>query len=900
MSNQTGCAISRIRCTRLTVVVRSVSSWLARFLVAVCLMSRLFCPQALSAADDPKKPPTDEPKKPATAIKVGQNRETEAEGELPKYADLQLPSAEELLRTKPFDWIALKNLEAIVVEPVGPRPDTLIKLNSDYERYLQGTAGRSEGQERLKELRLQFRRLEITLFEPGEGQDPDYLVETKLIQKIDYFEDLILRRANLLIDEGKISLAYDLLMLVDRRNRENNVRMTEAYETRKKEEAAARSDEEKYRFKVPELFPLQLLKAWPKFDETYQRLLYTDAQQHAAKGQLEPAMRLFINLWEHNSSYPDLSEGLGRVIDRMVVDLTENGDFRQARHFLARLASLDAQHPIFLKWKSELTNRTTSLMEQARSESIEGHGDEGTRLIELAARVWPETPGLKEAHRELIDRYQSLRLGVLRLADEPTKYPFELPSDTDAVSLTALPLFEPAKFDERGVRYRSSIFDAWEPTDLGRQVQFTVRLKRSDWEARPLMTSTDILDELSRRIDPLHPAYDERLAGIVERLTVQSPSQFTIHFRRLPLRLEAFLDFPVSLSNESISLNSEIPPGAIAMAGRERFYKHEQNERQINYRRVRPQPSAAKLRHVDEVVHVRYDSWERALQGLLRGEVMGITRVGLNDLKQMQDDNRFLVVPFSLPLSHFLLFNPRTVALRDGQFRRALSLALDREQLIQNTILKGIREPLVRPVSSPFPTSSYGHNRLLAEPMLDPQRAAVLSLTAKKQMGGELPVLRLSCPPDPAIQDAATLMIEAWRRVGIAVRLIDNSTGSADQADDWDMVYRVSRIVEPLTEFWPLLTLQPDATVESLKPLPERMRRQLLELDRSIDWTSATKLIHRIETELLIEARYIPLWEEDEFFVSRRQLVGLPPKLMNAFHDVERWTLQSWYPTETP
>jgi ABC-type transport system substrate-binding protein len=246
------------------------------------------------------------------------------------------------------------------------------------------------------------------------------------------------------------------------------------------------------------------------------------------------------------------------------------------------------------------------------------------------------------------------------------------------------------------------------------------------------------------------------------------------------------------------------------------------------------------------------------------------------------------------------LFNPRTVALRDGQFRRALSLALNREELIPNTILKGIHEPLVRPASSPFPTSSYGHNRLLAEPMFDPQRAAVLSLTARKQRGGDLPVLRLSCPPDPAIQDAATQMIEAWRRVGITVRLIDNSTGSADQADDWDMVYRVSRIVEPLTEFWPMLTLQPDATVESLKPLPERMRRQLLELDRSIDWTSATKLIHRIETELLIEARYIPLWEEDEFFVSRRQLVGLPVKLINAFHDVERWTLQSWYPTETP
>lgn len=910
MSIQVACAISQIRWVRRIF---------ARSLCVLAIVSALFSPlwpqptraqdskkpatdeSKKAASDDPKKQPTtDEPKKPATSIKIGGNRDTEADGELPKYADLQLPTAEEFLRSKPFDWIALKNLEAIVVEPVGPRPETLIKMNSEYERYLKGRAGMTEGEERLKERRLSFRRLEITLFEPGEGQDPDYLLETKHIQKIDYFEDLILRRTNLLIDEGKIPLAYDLLLLVDRRNRDNNVRLTEAYETKKKEEAAARSDEERFRFNVPELFPLRLVKSWPKFEDTYQRLLYADAEQHAAKGELEQAMRLFITLWEHNSAYPDLSEGLGRVIDRIVIDLVEQGNFRNARHFLGRLSSLDPEHAIYLKWKTELTSRTVSLMEQARAAASQGRGDEGTKLIELAARIWPDTPGLKDAHRELIDRFQSVRLGVLRLADEPTKYPYELPSDMDALSLTTLPLFEPAKFDERGVRYRSSIFDTWEPRDLGRQVEFTLRLKRADWEARPLMTATDVLDELSRKIDPNHAGYDERVAGIVDRVTIQSPSQFTIHFRRLPLRLEAFLDFPVSLTNESMSLNSDIPPGAMAAAGRERFYQHEQTERLISYRRVRPQPATAKVRHVDEVIHVRYDSWERALQGLLRGEVMGLTRVALADLKRVQDDGRFLVTPFALPVSHFILFNPKTVALRDGQLRRALSLALSREQLIHNVILNGVSEPLARPASSPFPTSSYGHNRLLAEPMYDPQRAAVLAMTAKKQLGADLPTLRLSCPPDPQIQAAAKEMIESWRRVGVTVRLIDNSIESADKEEEWDMVYRVTRIVEPLTEFWPLLALRPDATVESLKPLPERMRRQLLELERSNDWTAATKMIHRIETELLIEARYIPLWEVDEFFVSRRQLTGLPLKLMHAFHDVEHWTLQSWYPTETP
>src|SRR5436305_1559354 len=72
---------------------RSVSKRVGYFLVIVCLVCSLTSPQSSRAADDPKKPAadepkkpaTDEPKKPATAIKIGQNRDTEADGELPKY-----------------------------------------------------------------------------------------------------------------------------------------------------------------------------------------------------------------------------------------------------------------------------------------------------------------------------------------------------------------------------------------------------------------------------------------------------------------------------------------------------------------------------------------------------------------------------------------------------------------------------------------------------------------------------------------------------------------------------------------------------------------------------------------------------------------------------------------------
>ena len=138
-------------------------------------------------------------------------------------------------------------------------------------------------------------------------------------------------------------------------------------------------------------------------------------------------------------------------------------------------------------------------------------------------------------------------------------------------------------------------------------------------------------------------------------------------------------------------------------------------------------------------------------------------------------------------------------------------------------------------------------------------------------------------------------MIEQWKRVGIEVRLNDDSNDR-----EWDLVYKTVSVVEPVSELWPMLAVRNDATIESLKPLPERMRRQLVELERTTDWTSAMRLLRRIETELLVEARYVPLWEVDEYVVVRRNLLGLPPQLMNTFQDAERWTLQSWYPQEAP
>ena len=917
----------------------------------------------------------------------------EEQGVLPKYADLPVPEAEELLRGRPFDWVVLKTQEVLTVEPLPIRPDMLGQLairhdmaQQSYNRvlkhkpykeaeltslrqYWKNDDRKAEFEERESQLKQELdtsrERVEglkgatykvvISLLDGS--VDPDYVLEARYIDFVVYYEDLLLRRADLLIAEGRVPLAYDLLLVVAKRARDNNALIESSLETEEKslvsrlkslddERAELRKSREalngpktknspaakmritvlektivaiatemkdvedelrsirfKLRFRRPKDFPNPepprkddlLLPTWPKFDEVYQRLIFKDADQRLEQGQTEEALRLLEELWQPGVDIPELPSRLGRVVDRRIKE--SGDDYRQIRHFLADLATRYPSNPTVIEWRETLIQRAAKSLQQARDEATAGQFANAARSVDLAARIWPEAAGLKEAHRELTERYQILRVGVLDLPgrDNPlTRMPSE--AQERANWLTEARLFEPTSISDQGVRYRSSFFESWEPTDLGRRVQFRLKLKRADWEARPLITSSDVYGELMARVDPGSKQFDERLAGFVDGITVLSPTEFSVKFRQLPLRPEALWQLTVAVSEPSRPLNDDISAGESASLGRQRFQEIDRTPAQIRYGRVRRQSSSIRSHHVDEIVEVHYDNWDRALQGLLRGDISAVPSAGLKDLKGLQDDGRFFVVPYAQPRSHLLFFNPQNQALHDGQFRRAIMHAVPREQLLNNVVLRDIAGSHARLITGPFSSNSYGYNRQLPQAEFDPALAAALALTAKKQLGGTLPALRMTCPDDARSREVAQAMIEHWRRVGIEVQLRED----AGSSDEWDICYQTVKSVEPLMDIWPLLTLQPSARVDALQTLSEPTRRLLLELERTVDWTTATKLLHRLLTDLLIEARYVPLWEVDEYLVVRKNVSGVPTRLMHPYSDVERWTVQSWYPTDTP
>lgn len=786
----------------------------------------------------------------------------EVEPPLPKFEDLQVPEYEALLSGRPVDWFVLTTEQKVLfVEPVQPRPGTLADLAAKYEASFKWPKPRNKDEQREQtEKRALLQRLRISLWDaPGESE---YLIETRVIERIIYFEDLILQRVQLLLDQNDTLRAYELLTLIDRRQR-----------------------------------------GWPESDKAIQRFHYVEAGVQLTNDRPEDALRSLEALLAMNPQYEGMSERAGEAVNILVQRAVDASDFRGARHYLARLARFRPVHSVYLRWKQELLSRTQSEM-QIASMLARDDPRAAAHRIDAAARIWPDTPGLRELHRSLLEAAQFLKVGVLTFAGDSPAYPFPTRADLRSRSLTELRLFEPGRIDESGVRYRSGICEEWEPTDLGRELRLNVAARRALWESRPGISALEIQQTLQRRLDPASPDFDERIAALVTGVEARSPWEVVISFRKPPLRPESLLALPLLAPPGDSDLAADLTPGARRALGRgnaslaARFQLERRDDDDQSLLRVREPNGKSKQRYLTDLDEHRYESWERSLQALLRGDADILPYARLADAKLLQSDGRFFTVPAAIPETHLLQINPESAALKNGPLRRALLAAIPREQLLRDVVLKDADPAWGRLTTAPFPISSFAYNRVLAQPVYDPLLAASLLLTARKELGLETVRLRLAHPGDDDIRRLCDELILAWKRVGIEVELVDPRGKPGEPP--WDLAFRTLQLADPAVELWPLVTGAERTEIASLAPLPDRLRQSLLGLEQAGDWTTATNLIQQLQVDMLAEARWIPLWEVEQFWIARRRLGGVPSPLLNPYHNAEKWIVQSWFPQETP
>lgn len=803
--------------------------------------------------------------------------------ELPTLAEMELPSAETLLTRPPVDWIVLHpDDRVLVVEPVSPRPDTLAKLQQAIKDMANEPQPRTpEEVEARKERRRKLDYLSITLPGTSEDENPEYELQTRHIKEIIYHEELMLRRVDAFIAEGKLREAFELLFGIERR-----------------------------------------LPNWPGIEQRKDDILFAEAVGELSTGRVEQAFVRLEELGGRKPRYQGLSERLGEAADRLIAAAAAAADFRRANHFLDRLRRIDPAHAVAARWRADFQARSAGLMDQAREATAAGRHDEAVTLVERAATVWPLlSPAHRDQQKQALNRFQRLKVGVLSLAGDPT--PFFLPTAADErqLHLTRAALFEVDRVDQ-APHYRSRFFEHWEPNDLGRQTVFTLRQDRAYWEATGVLSATAVVDALAARLNPAGPEFDERLASYVDSVAVLSPSQFAIRFGRVPLRTEALLSFPIPrrLSrSEAAAADSGLASGAAKSGPAEsaavepsggaadveyltqRFRRIQRSDTQAVYRRAFPEPNAAPQFHVAEIVERKYPDHDRLLQGLFREEIDVIPELPHQFAALFVEDKRFTVGTYSLPATHLLQFNPKSKPLQNRQLRGALAAGIDRQKILQEIVLGGATGPAAehgRMVSAAWPSRSYAYNTLVKPHDYDLSLAFSLAVAAKNALGGQIPDMRLVCPPDPVMEAAARDFVRQWAKLGVTVELVAESAQPlAPDHKGWDILYHKVRVREPLTELWPLLTLSDRARVAALDHLPDWLRRQLIELDYAGDWKSALGILERLHAQLWQEVRWVPLWEVEEFFLVRKNIARPPLRShqsgpLHIYQDIEEWIVR--------
>lgn len=776
----------------------------------------------------------------------------EGEEDLPTLAEMVLPSVEKLLNETPRDWIVLNTDVVLEVESLVPRPDTMqlrqaqIEAVEAEQRKVPPTQ-REKFVEQLEELKLLY----VTL--PKVQGNPEFRLPIRRVKEVIHHEDLMIRRINALLSEDQVDPALELL---------NRLRKT--------------------------------WESWPGMDEVQIRIIFTDAKLRVAKGNAGNSLMLLDEVYQLNKGYGGLAMQSGQAIEQLLKKALGTDDYLQAQFYLNWLKQRFSDHPVYLTFSSQLAQKATAVLEMANQASASGDAKAASELVDEAARIWPLSPSLRGPHRLYAERYQRLQVGVVDLPGTSGAY-FALSSaDLRLRRLTGLNLFELDRLRDGTAYYRTRFFDEWEPTDLGREMRFTLRQFRQPYEMQAVLTTAEIVPLILNRLNPRHSSYDERLASYVKSVEIHSPTEFTLAFLRVPPRIEPLL--------ASISVHvdeAELTEGLLQDPGG--FQLTEQTDTTVVYTRKLPEPDGLPKFHVAEIIEHRYDSYEKAAQGLRRGEVSMIPNFPDWIIRRLLIDEEFMkeffIVPYQLPDTHLLQFNPESKPLRNRELRTALAYGVNREKFLRELVLRDPDRTNGKIVTTPFLSSNPGRNILVEPRRYDLSAALAMLLASRKQLKEGIPQLTMIVAPGPIEEEVAREIVATWKKIGVDVKLV---FAHEPPPKNWDIIYRSVQMVEPLVEIWPFLTIQERAQLDDLRLYPDWLKQELVQLDRTSDQSRAISAMQTLHRHLWSDTAVFPLWELQRFMVIRKNLQGYPKSLMHCYDQVDRWTIDAWYQTELP
>jgi hypothetical protein len=471
--------------------------------------------------------------------------------------------------------------------------------------------------------------------------------------------------------------------------------------------------------------------------------------------------------------------------------------------------------------------------------------------------IRPTFEGGRELAAEVHQRYPVIAIGVT--ADSG-----------DWANQRINPLLAPGIFELTGAGenpYRSHLAQIVEDTKPWKIQMRLLPEKR--------ISAEELVRTLSAASDSEHPEFDPALSEMLAQVEVRGAEELLIELRGPPLRAEAWFTLPLAAVGNYHADSRAVNPSIF-----------------VRRTPARPAAETAPI----EVFEQTYADTAAALRGLLRGEVSIVDRIGPWDLKSLAAKDEIVVGQYALPSVHVLIPNPRRPLAANRALKRAILYGIDRQGILDRSLLAGQAIAGCSVVSGPFPRGAskidsrgYAYDEAVPARPYDPALALALSRLTPP---GTLPrPLVLDHPADVVPRVACQSIARQLTAAGIPVTLREESRGGTDDA--FDLRYVELPMREPLVDVWRLLGPRGLAG-----PPSPAILLALRKLQDTGDLTTAGTRMKEIHALAAAELPVIPLWQLVDHFAHRSTVKGIGKEPVSLYQDIDQWQVELTLPSE--
>ena len=690
-----------------------------------------------------------------------------------------------------------------------------------------------------------------------EDREDEYEVAWRNIDKVDFFEELVLREAAKIVAEA-VSLT-----------------------------AANKPAEAQQKYDVAYEFYRFLLRFYPHtqgLSAAVQDYLYLNAGSLFRVGRVEEAFAILEELYNQNREYryqggPQTAmAALERVGERLIGAYADAQNYRGARMLLERLQrTFSSNLKVVAEWRDKLTAIAAVKREEATAHLAAQRFREAHEAGQEMLRIWPNLPGGRELVLEIARQYPLVVVGVSQPALTFDPASLDNPPARRCGQLMYRTLVEFVERGPEGGAYASPWGTVQQSADRS-QLIFELRP-----QASAAFTGYDLSRELLILADPASPAYRPSWASLMAGVQVESVRRVRVQMRHPHVLPQALLQ---------VRLSSQDALGVRYQAG-------SQTEGEM---RFEPTGDRAATEPCPVVVERYYAEPRKAIEDLRKGKLDAIDRLLPSDALRLRSDESLSVGTYAFPSIHVLLPNRENPFLDNRVFRRALLYGINREVILQAGLLDENKVEGTRVLSAPLPAgitsndpAAYAYDEAIRPLPYDPVMSAILLRLADQQLGAaadkrrekapELKELVLAHPAGEMPRFIGKQIQTQWGVIGVKCSLRELPPGQQRPADGkFDLLYAQLMMREPLVDVVSLFGA--GGAAETTDPYISLTLRRLNEAG---NWKDARDLLHELHRLLYEDVTLLPLWQMIDYFVCQPGLTGIQDRPSSFYQNVEQW-----------